>query len=277
LRIYLAAAVLLMQQASATAAPAPVSAATQKALASVRSSWFAEGDRVAAKTGNRDARFIMDMLKANTVLALPEVIAGRRAVRYLEDAKTDRPWFALITLPYGGMVPEAWRGPRDSYAAMYNPDMRTLVVLDVPISPDWKGIVLLHEGDHAAAMTYAPYDWRDDAEFCRAERDTHEFENDLVLALGGPAYLKLLNQEVARLRTNSEKKAIGTSFPNRLKYYDDLDPIFGPARSDFEKALRATHVWLHACFVLLERDYKGDVQEQKAKLLYSGYVRSGIR
>lgn len=241
--------------------------------------WLQDGWNVARKTGNPQALTIMSILESHGIMAMPAATpdAGE-AVRFLESPH-DRLWFGIVILLKDEQMPSpAWVQTQhsSSIAAAYEPDIRTIVIQDTePMSATWKGIVLLHEGNHAGATTFRPYDWKNHQEFCRAERDTHEFENDLLSTLGGHRYQQLLAAEVRRLHGTIGDR-VGAAIASRTDYDRTLDTIFGPAESDMERALRQTHFWIHANFVLLDQYFHGDVEEQKAKLLFTIYSQAGM-
>src|SRR6185503_5206214 len=202
--------------------------------------------------------------------------------RFLEAAKSPV-WLGFVVIMTGEQMPGPhWQNiaSNKGFGANFFAESRTIVVRDhAPTSPIWKGIILLHEGNHAGTAIFAPYNQKDPMLFSMDERDSHEFENRLLSALGGKPYELLLNREVERMKLLilSKGDEIGSLFVGRTDYNSDLDKIFGPAQSQFEKDYRQTHVWLHAVFTMLDRECKqGDIEMIKAKFLHDRYEESGI-
>lgn len=255
-------------------APTPTPDRELLELRKVRDSWLTHAEKVAKATRNPQALFIVERLRENAVIAVPDSRDGKRAIRFLESAKRDKPWFAFVLLRKGAMLPHAWEKYQTiSAIAVYIPDIRAIVIRDVPMSPTWKGIILLHEGDHAMATTSRPYNWQDPWLYSVAERDTHTFENQIAAALGGEKYRKLLEQEVKRVHAGMIQMQGAKSWPSRTDYHQELDVVFGRAESQLERDVRETHLWIHAIFVAMEETYPQDyAAQQQAKLLSVEYA-----
>jgi len=135
-----------------------------------------------------------------------------------------------------------------------------LLLAHAPISTSWRGIILAHEGFHAYDFLSKPYDWNDPKTFAEHEVQAHTLQNGLMSEAGGEAYQKYLEKEVERLRKTIVIRKEGAdsyvkSYPNRSVYNVELDHVFGPTESEFEKDIRATHTWIHAVFSLIEKDF----------------------
>ncbi len=244
----------------------------------IKNKWVECAEKIARIAHDQQADLVMDLLKNNTLLCMP----SDQGVKFLEGATPGKPWIGFVSiLPEDQLPSDHWRELANShnFGAIFAPEAMTIIVREnMPCSPIWKGIILLHEGDHAGHMIYAPYDWHNSTIFSMAERDTHEFQNRIMSIIGGEAYADLIDQEVNRLRNATIKDGgkIGEFIPSRTKYDSQLDVIFGPAESEFERDMRETHVWIHAMFTLIDRDFKGDKERVKTDILYTLYLRDGI-
>lgn len=90
-------------------------------------------------------------------------------------------------------------------------------------------------------------------------------------------FLVLMEEAERQLVLLYEKHVqVGDGFAPRLPYDARLDKIFDPALSKIDKDYRQTSLCIHANFVLLERYFEWDVQNQKGLLLKQIYIAGGI-
>lgn len=237
--------------------------------------WLSAAETVARCTKNRQAKEVWQFLTENGTVSQPHFLG----FQYLEANKA-RNWFAAVPIMPGDEgVSQHWQKmcQTNQAAAHFLPDMRAIIVKP-GLSPLWRGILLLHEGNHARSWIRTPYDWQDQQIFSEKERDTHTFQNHLMEALGGQRYRELLHREVQRILTVAKEGEgpLGSFLPTREEYNPEFDEIFDPAESEFDQALRQTHFWLHAVFNFLETYFKGDVERQKALVLWNDYSKNGI-
>lgn len=166
------------------------------------------------------------------------------------------------------------------YFANFSPANNNIGIKEYePTSDSWKGIMLLHEGLHAHRYMTEHYDWLDSRIYCYKEVEAHQFQNRLMLHLGGAAYQEALRKEIERsLNTVREEKGnVIKMFASRSVYDVRLDEAFGPAQSDFERDSRQTSLWIHAQFEILERYAPpAEVEEKKAVFLKTIYVGNGV-
>ena len=242
----------------------------------LRSQWFTDAQKVASQSGDTDSKAIVQFLKKNSVLGTPK---GPGA-EFLEESNTEQ-WFMFVPLAKGDeAISEQWRQyvKNGTFAANFMPDERAIITRETSLfSPTWRGILLLHEGMHAMTFLSNPYDWEDEREFCYKEVEAHNYTNRLLLAIGGQKYRALLEKEVARQLSKMKLGEIGNSVPVMASYYEpEFKGIFGLVSSELERNFRATMLWTHAFFTVLERNYKGDVENSKALVLRELYRAKGL-
>lgn len=146
------------------------------------------------------------------------------------------------------------------------------------MSQTFKGILLAHEGLHVMRFLEHPYEEQSEEEYCEEERIAHEFQNRLMLALGGRAYENLLQAEANRLYADVKKsgRRVSEAFSEKGKYHAEMDAIFGPALSDYEREFRETGLWIHANFIVIDRYVKKDAEDAKSRFLLTIYQENGI-
>ncbi len=261
----------------------PTSAARTKAA----EAWKAAARLVAAKTGDPQAKLLTEFFCNNSRLAEPNpkgvrLIAKSTAEKHASVIAITPTFFLAPLLKGDEKVGPKWRAwaTNPSFFASYNPGMMALILRATPTTKIWKGIDAHHEANHAYLdLQRDPNLPPQDAKaYSEEERDTHEMENREIAKLGGKAYERLLDREVARLKQVNEHhhQAIGDAFPGRASDYPELDRIFGKPLSEDERRFRATHVWVAACFALIDRYYSGDKETCKADFLEAMYRKEGI-
>jgi len=253
--------------------PSPTALAKRKEL---RDWWFKAAEKAASSTGDSEANRLVAFLRLNAILAEP---FGDQA-KTLEASKSEE-WFYFVPLIEGDELSgEFWAKllASPNVGASFNPGTGLLIVRSDPISQDWAGIILLHEVRHVRDLITEEYNWQDNMTFCRKERDVHEFENRLIAKLGGERYQKFVDAEVQNMvgASRDAKLELGESMLTGTEYPQELDKIFGVAKSDFERAVRATHVDIDVNFRLVDRYWKGNKEEQKAVMLFKLYKSTGI-
>lgn len=240
---------------------------------SIVDGYITNAEIVANNTNNSQAKTIVKLIRHGLVIAMP----NQEGLQVLENySQSGKP--ALIIVPLlekdGKNFNENWKSIQNDKGAgaFYYPEVRTIVLKDNDaISPLWKGIILLHEGNHAGTMMYAPYDWTDLVLFSSAEMLTHEFENKLLLSLGGEKYRSLLEKEVERIKMGSDLEG---KVPRRTDYHQEMEGIFGPAFSEREKDIRETHFWINAVFTFLGRNFNNP-EEKKTAFMFNLYQEEG--
>ena len=252
----------------------------EKSREGYRDEWFAAAQKVADQTGDPQALEIIRFLKENSVLAEPRI---NGYIKILEKPRGPN-WCVLVPftekdVAMGGIWATRSSGSATHAAASFMPDSRIIVIKSqVPCSEIWKGLLLLHEGNHAYCYIHERYDWQNDVVFSEKERDTHEFENRITAKIGGKAYddfLEKLIVEIVEETKKASKITEGRFIVHRTREYPELDEIFGTPESELERAYRATGVWIHAYFLIFDRTFV-DAGTEKALFLRLLYHNTGV-
>ena len=241
---------------------------------------FEAAQLVVDKTHDPEAIKILAFLKKNAVLAEPFGVPdpNDQPVR-ISDKESGHYFFSLVPLVTSDVkLGGAWTGSinrlkKERTFGAFQPDNRMMIVhMDQEVGQVMIGVTFLHEGYHAMNYLPAPHDWQDHKAFSRDERDTHEFQNRLMSKLGGQPYTHFVAKEAksSLAKLKSEGK-LGQSVP-AIKEYQEAYKIFGQPKSDTDKDLLNTSVWVDIVFhtIDLYAD-KATAKEEKARFMYSVY------
>lgn len=228
--------------------------------------WAKAMHDLAERTGNKHASEVFNYVMQSSVLGVPRSVRHKWAWQTIGKPKreTANPTVLMPLLAQDAAL-EGWErlasipnptNNRDSQAgAMFLPDENMVLLKGADqLSETWRGINGLHEGDHALTFNKEHYRWRDSNEYCRRERDTHEFQNVLMVEVGGRVYETALDSEKERMKAVLTEAGLkpGEYSVGRTAYDPRLDQAFGTASSTFEQDLRATAFWIHAAFDLID-------------------------
>lgn len=228
--------------------------------AELRDRWINPMKEVTDRSTNPIARMVQEFVLNSAILAEP----NGQGVRALEAAKNpNNGWFILVPIVRQDTTMPLWEKPYTAaIAGNFKPQDKSLILkADMPMSPQWRGIIIAHEGFHAFEYIPKPYDWHNPEIFVQHERAAHEFENSLIASEGGSKYQDYLETEIERIHViiaSHGPGAFETYFPDRAPYDTKLDTIFGAAESKFEKDTRMTHIWIHAIFSIIEEDFPAE-------------------
>ena len=235
----------------------------------IRNEWFSALRSVVEKTHSKEAQAVLEVLRTHSVLGIPVA----NGVMFLGEAKNDD-WFHFIPLIAKDARHEIWKPfvMSSSFAANFIAERRVLLVQDTDdMSPTFKGITLFHEGKHAKNFLEHPYVHQSDQEYHEEERNVHELQSELMIALGGEKYDTLLQGEVKRLyaELKRSKQKVGHAIVPPRAYHTEMDVIFEPALSAREKAIREAWFWIDANFRLIDDYFKGDASaKENAKAVF---------
>jgi len=269
-----------------------VEAAELKQRLLEKQAWLKTLEELVRKTKNPEAKLVLEFVRDNGIVGLPRVMeGGQMGIQVLEKPKGDfASWFNFVPLvkedeALGG----AWEGytatniPASGLDALavahFLPGLRAIIVKgNTPMSDIWRGIMFAHEGFHAKTYLAAPYDLENRHTFCEKERDAHNFQNELMVKLGGATYQTALEDEMQRMNTvlTAGGLEVGEAHVGRAEYDARLEQAFGPSLSDYEKAARGTQFWMHANFQMIERSFLDPIkaEEEKAEVYCSIVPRS---
>jgi hypothetical protein len=225
--------------------------------------WLDAAKMVAEKTADPVAMGISAWMNQNALLGQP---SGDGTISQLEYLTTQtKPFLLIIILPVDVLqYPELGIKISSTSAATFNPSPPHITLYPQPVSEIWQGLLLLHEGAHASQYLSEPYDVGDPELNALREVAVHEFSNRLLAKIGGPEYMSLLDLEIMKIKSDraAAKPAPDQLFLGIVSPYDErLDQIFGPCRTDFEKATRRLTLFTHASFELINREFGADSNE----------------
>lgn len=237
--------------------------------------FYAPANQIAEHTNDPLAKEVVAFLQNNGSIAAPTPLGPQ----LLENGRSEK-WFFIVALKEEDReIGKNWSGLLDQrVAGNFLPEVRMLVTKPHKITPAWKGLICLHEGLHAMRYMSEPYDSTDHRIFCHKELEAHEMQNKLTLAIGEVRYAHLIDTEVTKMKSqlDADGKQVGVHFLGRENNYPLLDGIFGVSQSPVEADFRATSVWIHCLFELVDRHFEGDKQECKAMILRTIYLEGGI-
>ncbi len=105
----------------------------------------------------------------------------------------------------------------------------------------------LHEAFHANIFADARYDMQSDKTYFEEERDAYTFQGILMLTLGNSDYVKLFENEIARIATSVRESG---TIPWPSVY--NLESVFGKSQSAQETTFLQKSFWIHAVFTYLD-------------------------
>ncbi|MDP3244276.1 MAG: hypothetical protein Q8M83_01315 [bacterium] len=249
-----------------------------KERAKIKAEWFKSAKEVAHKINDKEANEIFQFLENNAILAAP----NERGVQFLEAGK-DNNWIAIIPLLKKDRdVSELWEKVfATNAAAHFLPKARSVVIKSyIPYSMTGRAIIFLHEGYHAYTFVKNPREEEQSVrEYCYEEVRAHTFQNKVMSLLGGKKYQEILDKEIVRIAADAKKCGgkIGDKIISRAEYDERIASAFGQPASQTEKDYIQTSIWVHAVFTFLDKEFKGDVEDQKALFLKTLYEKMGIR
>ncbi|HRY28265.1 MAG TPA: hypothetical protein P5323_03950 [Candidatus Moranbacteria bacterium] len=239
-----------------------------------KSHWLKNLEDLVWEIKDPQALQIAFFLQDNAILAEPD----KEGVRLLEDSKGNN-WVALMPLfEKDRGIGKQWRSLLDvNAAAHFLPEIRTIVLKNNDFSPKSKAIIMLHEGFHMVSYLREPYEEQNEIEYCFEELAAHSFQNRLMILIGKEKYQRLLGEEVRRMKKEAESLGgkPGEIIPEMLNN-PELAEIFGKSASKIGNNFIQTSFWIHAAFVFIEKNYKGEVEMQKASFLGTLYKKDGI-
>lgn len=218
----------------------------------MRDEWFGAAEEIVQKTKDKEAREVLEFMKSHSILSIP-IPTG---VYTLEDSSEG---FFLVPLLHGDeRVSQLWRDIV-SASPLAGPNIHMedhMVILrdTSELSRLWKGIYFLHEMHHVREAAHGKGKIGHEE-----EREATEFQNRLMILVGGRRYQLLLDREVKRLGQSHG--------PEPGPYNPVLDEILGMAKSHTERILRQKYLWIHAHFVMFEKKYPKGSKAAKTEFL----------
>jgi len=172
-------------------------------------------------------------------------------------------------------VTKMMMNPNSSLAAYYteNKPGRIYFNSEVEMSPLLRGLLMLHEAKHAEIFESNQFSKRHELDHWLEEVATFEFEFKLLQKLCGKSYEELIDESVARfIEEYGDKDGQGGTLP-RPGSIDiaAVDEVFGPSRSERERTLRKSLVWMDMVFQIFEQADPDTAQMNKAKFVRQIY------
>ncbi len=175
--------------------------------------WFEPAIKIAQETGIPQVLKVADFLQSNTALGI--VMPGEKTV-YLFSGQPELPLdqYAYLTpvleqdsdrLPDEDSRQPFTKG-RASVAARFHEGSNNIYLPNSTLSRKGKGVILLHEAKHAVNEIEKLYNRQDPESHWIEEAEVYIFEFDILKALGGDAYSKLIDDEMALEPLNDEEK-----------------------------------------------------------------------
>ncbi len=128
----------------------------------------------------------------------------------------------------------------------------------------WKGLILLHELNHADNYTGSKYP-SDHSEHWEEEVDVFMFEHQLLGIIGGDAYKTYANRQLGRLL--DEYKKSGQRIIPPITDLDLLDTILVKSLSNDEVKARTSVVFMDIVFKMFDEMYPSNARKEKASFL----------
>lgn len=224
---------------------------------SVVARWFDAAEQVAGNSAK--ARSILDFLHENSdVITTAEFDAypsGRLGILVLTSAdRRDQRWGRLYD---------------SNFIARYRRTQgKSFIILkDGPLPFTLKGLILIHEGDHALQDHLKTFAEIEDVNIKKAmfELSAYSVEIELAEKIGGEQYRKSLENEMARLKGSYLKtgRVIG---PDLDLYTETLTRTFGSAPRNIDVDTGATFFWINSVFKMIDYVSWNDTEAQKRKI-----------
>ena len=223
----------------------------------VMKTWLHSAAATVMHTDDPEAKNVFEFFRSSAILAQP--IPHGIATDHVEV--TPHSIFLVPLMPSDATFDPHYQAYLSSemFAAGFSPDTRLLYIVDQPpLTPEWQGLVLLHEAFHSYAAAHAPYDWHDLTSYAEQEFAAFNFSHRLTLQLGGLIYERALEQEIRRLTRVHVETADALAVAPRGPYVGTLDQAFEPALSERERNIRQTTLWIHAMFEFLGNNTSSD-------------------
>ncbi len=251
--------------------PAPTGPIHLQERKEIFRSWLEGAEYVCAQTKNVKAQEVLDLLKQKgTVVDL----MGESNFTF-ESKPVEDMFFIVPMLQHDvGFGPTWQKRAAIGASAMFDPNANMVIVKDRKIGRVWKGLLLLHEGDHVLTFGRERYDHSNTRIYCEKERDTHAFENELLVALGGKAYKEIVRKEAVTLfRLRFSGDDLQFEIPDQP--VRSLEDIFGPPESEDEEATRKAAVLVDIAFEAIDTKYgRGEkAEEAKTSFMQSVYKK----
>ena len=237
--------------------------------------WLAALQQVAEKTTDAKTHQRVDDILQMFVKRGVVVVPTENGM-WIPPFADDKDSVRIIVLTPSDRKLGAWKKYFEkSSGVMFTPEYRGVVIkTSDPISVPFMGFTLGHEGNHLLNLLNDPKKNKTVKEVCEAERDTYEFEGRLLASYAG--YKQFATAEAFLSASSVKQTANGAVFSWRGKHHEELDSIFGPALSEYEKKGREMLTWIDIIFRAIDGYYAVDQEAAKAEFICGVYKDKGI-
>ncbi len=234
----------------------------------VYTKWMASFDEVVALSSDQQAKDVHRFVADHGMFA---VLRGR-SLGFLEPKKPNR--LAILALmPQDQIENSVWgHATAPDVPATYIDKYRVVVLDSAQFSSLWRGFLLGHlafiSWDHAKRGYRWPEGYHDSGE---GEVKASTFQSRLQRLVGGKSYAKWIDHKIELMRREMRRRGmrLGRAFPERGPYDRQLDQIFGPSLSAFDRRTRQSQCWRDACWTMLDREYQGNREAVKRAMIVS--------
>jgi hypothetical protein len=235
--------------------------------------WLEQAELVARHTKDPLAKTVYDYMRQH---CLPYYVDEMGVLRNVVSSHRTTPKDCIGFLPLFEV--DAERNPElseflgRSHIVGFFEGLNSMIVRAyAPHSDIWKGVLMLHLGYAALWSKTHKSNPQTEAErhsrMLHRLRDTHQFQNQWVTALGGELYEQAIQEGVAAIRAMREVKPevslakIAASMPNHMVMYKH--PTFGAPLSEVEEAGRHAQFVINSVFVYLEETNPREAQKRQ--------------
>lgn len=244
---------------------------------------FSFAQEIIDKTQDEDAKAVLEYLRESVFLCAPYPHSAKLATLILESGNKDaKVHLGIVPLADGDQnISSSWKEAYEAktVSAFTGSDQFPMIILgsQIKLPQFWKGLIFLHEGNHALAHAAEIADEVEDELEKRAiwEFHAYQMEVNLISKLFGNAYEKILEQEIRRLEKQylTDKGIIHPDFETAAV---NLVGVFGPVQSHMDKGVRGSMLWIHAVFRLLEKYHPEDPTSEKINFLWTMYKNGNM-
>jgi len=239
--------------------------------------WLSNFNLVVEKTKDPEAMAVRSFVFSNCNLGLPK----QDSLQVIKmDGWEKEGFFSLVCLI------EADKKKGEVWSLYYNdfqgaaafvdrPDWPKMILLrdDIPFSPVWAGLSLLHEARHAQYHFEAEKRQTALMPMAVEERLVHQFIHRQLNWLGGMPYAQLIQTEADFLETEMRKNSLTPGQQWTLPGKDPgLDQIWSKALSNLEYHMRLNTFWIQVNYLLVDRYHQGDKNKAKEQIIVNLYL-----
>jgi len=247
----------------------------------IKDDWMKAAELVASRSQNAQAKEVMNFLTKNLGLARPYPNGGIQLLD-VPDGAQYKAFFCPILpsdlLSKMGEIWQRWNSMSSGGMTDYENGIITVGMGD-SLGQITKGIILLHEGNHLRQSQLFPFNHHDNAKYTEEEIRVYKTQHEILAAVGGELYEQLLVKEMDRIGKylTDSNVVLEDKVPFlRHEYYTELNAIFGPSKSLYERDALQTFLYTNGVMKYIETRYVGDKEAMAHSFIYSFYVHADL-